>query len=630
MGGDGRPQPHGPVRAALGRGRPRPADRRADHGHESPLRRRAGEARWARREWRARRAPRAQPVPGTEGTTFVKRYDDGTGRAAPASLAEITDLRVEVGGRAIVDGVSLRVLPGRVTALVGASGSGKTTTGLALLGEFPQGARVSGDVHVAAAGLVGYVPQHPAAVLNPARRITALLTDIARTQVRHLPRGARRAASRERVLRALADAQLPDAEHLLRRYPHQLSGGQQQRVVLAQALVLGARVIVADEPTTGQDALTKSLIVEQLAAVAARGIAVVLLSHDLDVVRALADEVHVMRAGRVVESGPTGRVWEAPRHEWTHQLLRARTSFTETAVKAEGDSGVDAGVEAGVGADTAVDTFTGSQARGARAATAPVLRVRDLTARHRDGSRGAKVTVRAPDLVLHAGELLAVVGRSGSGKTTLARCLAGLHRDHDGDILLDGTPLPRSLRDRGRGQLAAVQYVFQDARAAFDEHRPVVRQVARTAVRLRGVDDRTAEAEALTTLTRLGLAPELVGRHPARLSGGELQRAALARALLARPRVLICDEITSGLDTVTRRGILDVLTGLLGDGEGTGPALVLITHDLDTAAVAHRIAVMDAGELVEQGPARQVLTAPQHAFTASLVSTTRWSARASH
>ncbi|MDX3128959.1 ATP-binding cassette domain-containing protein [Streptomyces europaeiscabiei] len=560
----------------------------------------------------------------------MKQYEDGTGRAAPASLAEITDLRVEVGGRAIVDGVSLRVLPGRVTALVGASGSGKTTTGLALLGEFPQDARVSGDVHVAAAGRVGYVPQHPAAVLNPARRITALLTDIARTQVRHLPRGARRAASREHVLRALSEAQLPDASHLLRRYPHQLSGGQQQRVVLAQALLLGARVIVADEPTTGQDALTKSLIAEQLAAVAARGIAVVLLSHDLDVVRALADEVHVMRAGRVVESGPTERVWEAPRHEWTRRLLRARTSFTEKAMNAEGNSGVDAWVDVGVEAATAVDTSTGFHDRGSRAATAPVLRVRDLTARHRDGSRGAKVTVRAPDLVLHAGELLAVVGRSGSGKTTLARCLAGLHRDHDGDILLDGTPLPRSLRDRGRGQLAAVQYVFQDARAAFDEHRPVVRQVARTAVRLRGVDDRTAEAEALTTLTGLGLAPELVGRHPARLSGGELQRAALARALLARPRVLICDEITSGLDAVTRRAILDVLMGLLGDGGGPGPALVLITHDLDTAAVAHRIAVMDAGELVEQGPARQILTAPQHAFTASLISTTRWSDRASH
>ncbi|MFE7836139.1 ABC transporter ATP-binding protein [Streptomyces sp. NPDC057474] len=613
MGGDGRPQPYGSVRAAVGRGRARSADRRADHGDQPHLRRRAGEAR------RARWAPRAQPVPGTEGTTFMKQYDDGTGQAAPAPLAEITDLRVEVGDRAIVDGVSLRVLSGKVTALVGASGSGKTTTGLALLGEFPAGARVTGGVRVAADGLVGYVPQHPAAVLNPARRSTALLTDIARTQIRHLPRGARRTAARERVLRALTDAQLPDAEPLLYRYPHQLSGGQQQRVVLAQALLLGARVIVADEPTTGQDALTKSLIVEQLAAVAARGIAVVLLSHDLDVVHALADEVHVMRAGRVVESGPTQRVWSAPRHGWTRQLLCAQPSFTEKAMEAE----------------VAANTDTESHDRGAPAAVAPVLRVRALAARHRDGSRGTTVVVQAPELTLHARELLAVVGRSGSGKTTLARCLAGLHRDHDGEILLDGTPLPRSLRDRSRGQLAAVQYVFQDARAAFDEHRPVLRQVARTAIRLRGADDRTAEAEALTTLTRLGLPPELVGRRPAQLSGGELQRAALARALLAHPRVLICDEITSGLDTVTRRGILDVLTALLvegegdsdsdsdsdsdGTGRGTGPALVLITHDLDTAAVAHRIAVMDAGHVIEQGPTRHILTAPQHPFTASLM-----------
>ncbi|ULR48773.1 ABC transporter ATP-binding protein [Streptomyces deccanensis] len=541
----------------------------------------------------------------------MTRYDDGSGTTAPAApLAELTDLQVEVGGRAIVDGVSLRVLPGRVTALVGASGSGKTTTGLALLGEFPVGARVTGAVRSAAegrggvGGLVGYVPQHPASVLNPARRIGALLTDIARPRVRHLPRGRRRAAARAQVLRALADARLPDAEALLRRHPHQLSGGQQQRVVLAQALLLGAEVVVADEPTTGQDALTKSLVVEQLATIAARGIAVVLLSHDLDVVRSLADEVHVMRAGRVVESGPTQQVWSAPRHAWTRQLLSAQASFTDRGTTDEPDG-------------TAA-------ARGDR----PVLRVRGLVARHRDGSRSAAVTVRAPELDLQAGQLLAVVGRSGSGKTTLARCLAGLHRDHDGEVLLDGTPLPRSLRHRARGQLAAVQYVFQDARAAFDEHRPVLRQVARTAVRLRGVDAGTAETEALATLGRLGLLPELAHRRPGRLSGGELQRAALARALLAHPRVLICDEITSGLDTVSRRGILDVLTGLLDAGPDTGtapaaPALVLITHDLDTASVAHRIAVMDAGEIVEQGPARQLLTTPEHPFTASLVATDR-------
>ncbi|GAA3291702.1 hypothetical protein GCM10020295_09180 [Streptomyces cinereospinus] len=196
-----------------------------------------------------------------------------------------------------------------MTALVGASGSGKTTTGLALLGQYPPGARVTGAVRAPAA--VGHVPQHPATVLNPARRVSALLDDIARRRVRELPRRERRAAARAHVLRALADAQLPDGAALLGRFPHQLSGGQQQRVVLAQALLLGARVVVADEPTTGQDPLTKSRIVDELKAVAARGIAVVLLSHDLDVVRALADDVLVLRAGRVVESGPPERLWHA-------------------------------------------------------------------------------------------------------------------------------------------------------------------------------------------------------------------------------------------------------------------------------------------------------------------------------
>ncbi|SDD50196.1 peptide/nickel transport system ATP-binding protein [Streptomyces prasinopilosus] len=517
--------------------------------------------------------------------------------AAAGPVAEIRDLRVEVGGRAIVDGVSLRVSPGTVTALVGASGSGKTTTGLALLGEYPAGARVTGDVRVGGAGrvtgdaragacgLVGYIPQHPATVLNPARRVSALLTDLARAQVSHLPRGRRRAEARARVLRALEEAQLADGEALVRRYPHQLSGGQQQRVVLAQALLLGARVIVADEPTTGQDALTRSRVVERFAAVAGRGVAVVLLCHDLDVVRALADEVVVLRAGRVVESGPARRILRSPRHEWTRELLGEQPRFPQP---------------------------DGSPRTGR-----PVLRVRGLTARHRDGARGTAVVLRVPALDLYGGECLAVVGRSGSGKTTLARCLAGLHRDRDGTVLLDGAPLPDSVRDRGRVQLAAVQYVFQDAHAAFDEHRSVLQQVARTAIRLRRTGTDTATREASALLARLGLPGDLVRRRPGRLSGGELQRAALARALLARPRVLVCDEITSGLDTLTRRHLLGLLTALVRDRGDL--SLVLITHDLDTAALAHRIAVLDAGEIVEQGPARRVLTAPSHPFTVSLM-----------
>ncbi|WP_432000769.1 ABC transporter ATP-binding protein [Streptomyces sioyaensis] len=495
--------------------------------------------------------------------------------------ARIQDLRVEVGGRALVDGVSLRLAPGRITALIGASGSGKTTTGRALLHEYPPGATVTGEVRVPDA-LVGYVPQDPATVLNPARPVAALLQDIARTQVRHLPRRARRPAVRERVLRALARARIPDGDTLLHRYPHQLSGGQQQRMVLAQALLTGAGTLVADEPTTGQDALTKQQIARQLAAVARQGIAVLLLSHDLEVVRSLADEVHVLRAGRIVESGPPEQLWRSPRHSWTRALL-TRTEPAGTA---------------GTAVPPPRDT---------------VLQMRGLTARH-----GTSPVLHVPELRLQPG-CSAVMGRSGSGKTTLARCLAGLHRTYDGQVLLDGAVLPRSLRDRTREQLAAVQYVFQDARAAFDAHRPVLDQVARSAVRLRCRPRPQATADAERTLRSLGLAGDLVRRTPAELSGGELQRAALARALLARPRVLICDEITSGLDTVTRRSLLTLLDGLLRADPDL--SLVLITHDRDTAALATDLAVLDAGRLVEQGPADRLRTAPRHALTAALLQT---------
>ena len=539
------------------------------------------------------------------------------------SVAEIRDLRVEVGGRALVDGVSLRVPPGKVVALVGASGSGKTTTGLALLGEYPAGARVSGEVR-RAPGAVGYVPQHPGAVLHPALRVGVLLRDIARAHGR----------DRDDLRQALADARLPEGEALLRRYPHQLSGGQQQRIVLAQALLPRPRVVVADEPTTGQDPETKRQIAERFAAVAARGIAVVLLSHDLDVVRALADEVLVMRAGRVVESGPAERLWRAPRHEWTRRLLDAEgvppadgVGRGVGGVLPVGGGGVGCGVGgvlpvggggAGCGVGGVLPVDGGGVGCGAEGVPPvegggmgcgvdgippadgdgigrPVLEVRDLTAVH-----GRTPVLCVPRLVLRAGECLAVVGRSGSGKTTLGRCLAGLHRHHDGTVLLDGVPLPRSLRHRDRERLAAVQYVFQDARAAVDEHRPVLDQVARTAVRLRGADAHAARAEALDTLARLGLTGDLPHRRPGALSGGELQRAALARALLARPRVLVCDEITSGLDTVTRRALLDLLAGLPADRPGL--SLVLITHDPQTARLAQRTVVVEAGHVTERAP----------------------------
>ncbi|MGP4095348.1 ATP-binding cassette domain-containing protein, partial [Nonomuraea sp. KM90] len=247
-------------------------------------------------------------------------------------IVRVSGLRAEVDGRALVDGVSFELAAGEVLALVGASGSGKTTTGLALLGEHAPGVRLSGEVR-RAPGTVAYVPQHPSSVLNPARRVGGVLREIARHQPagdvqrldipqdpagdvrarRRRPPWGRAGEAEERVREAARRARLP--VELLGRYPHQLSGGQQQRVVLAQALLLDPVLIVADEPTTGQDGLIRGEVIEEFRGLRTQGIALVLLSHDLAMVRALADRVAVMHGGRIVESGPAAAVLDAPRHD---------------------------------------------------------------------------------------------------------------------------------------------------------------------------------------------------------------------------------------------------------------------------------------------------------------------------
>ncbi|MFG6200263.1 ABC transporter ATP-binding protein [Nonomuraea sp. JJY05] len=496
-------------------------------------------------------------------------------------MLHVDDLTVAVPGRTLVDGVSFTLPAARTLALVGASGSGKTTTALALLGEHPPGARVAGRITVAGhpvtgrisggghpvtgpltgaghpvpgritgtgrriaavqpapPGTVGFIPQHPATVLNPVLRIGTVLRQIAARHGTAVPE-------------ALRKARLPGDRDFLRRFPHQLSGGQQQRLVLAHALLAGPSVIVADEPTTGQDVVTRAEVAAELSGL---GIAVVLLSHDLELVRELADQVVVLKDGRVVESGPA--VLDSPRTEYAKALVTARPREPEP-----------------------------------RAEPGALLEIEDL---------GTEI-LREVTLDVARGERLAVVGRSGSGKTTLARCVAGLRPWSSGAIRLAGRPLSRR---RDRTDLARVQYVFQNALASFDPHRAVVDQVARTAVRLRALPVRTAREEAAETLATLGLDQDTARRRPHALSGGELQRAALARALLARPDVLICDEITSGLDPVTQAEVLDLLTAL-------DVTLIVISHDLPLAArIADRVAVIHGGRLIEHGPAAQLLRRP--------------------
>ncbi|MFG3712812.1 ATP-binding cassette domain-containing protein [Micromonospora sp. NPDC047730] len=525
------------------------------------------------------------------------RRDRRSGPQAPGAdrrpppggpLLRVRRLTAAAGQRRLVDGVSFDLAAGEILAVVGASGSGKTTTGRALLGETTPGVRLTGGIALAGsavaagapppAGTVGYVPQQPAVALHPLRRVGAVLGEIAR---RHPP-GRTRRARRQAVADVLDRMALPTDRRFLRRFPHQLSGGQQQRLVIAHALLSRAVLLVADEPTTGQDALTRRDVARELTALARHGMAVVLLSHDLPLVRAVADRVLVLRHGTAVAQGPTAEVLTARDHH-------------------------DRQEEAPV-------PPTRGPATGREAP--PLLAVTGLVATHRHGGL-RRTVVRGVGATAAAGECLAVVGRSGSGKTTLARCVAGLHPPTGGRVALAGRRLDPHLDRRDRRDLAAVQYVFQDARASFDAYRPVLDQVARAARRLRDATDAEARRTALRLLDQVGLAEHTVAGTPDRLSGGELHRAALARALAGEPRVLICDEITAGLDGDARERILALLDDLRRRRD---LALVVISHDRDVVArLADRIVVLDGGRVVEQGPADALLGAARHPLTRALL-----------
>ncbi|MDG4831745.1 ATP-binding cassette domain-containing protein [Solwaraspora sp. WMMD1047] len=531
----------------------------------------------------------------TGGTTLgpAPRPTPAAAGDAPAPggpLLRVRDLTAATVDRTLVDGVSFDLTAGEILAVIGASGSGKTTTGRALLGEVTPGVTRTGTITVAGRsvtaatppkpGTVGYVPQQPAAALNPVRRIGSVLHEIAR---RRLPADGR-SARRRAVTAVLERVSLPADRRFLRRFPHQLSGGQQQRLVIAHALLARAVLLIADEPTTGQDALTRDDVARELTKLTRDGIAVVLLSHDLHLVRAVADQILVLDRGTAVEYGPAAEVLATPRHGQTRELLAAPPPRPPAAVRDDG----------------------------------PLLLVTGLSAAHRDGGRQRDV-VRDVDLAVAAGQCLAVVGRSGSGKTTLARCLAGLHAARTGQVSLAGQRLAAHLDRRQPHELAAIQYVFQDARASFDPHRPVLDQTAGPARRLRDAAPERARRAALELLELVGLTEPTVTQRPDRLSGGELHRAAMARALACEPRVLICDETTAGLDRVTQHGILTLLDDLRRSLRLT---VVVISHDRDVVAhLADQIVVLDNGAVVDRGPADALLTHPHHPLTRALLHT---------
>ncbi|GAB3299171.1 ABC transporter ATP-binding protein [Parasphingorhabdus pacifica] len=504
-------------------------------------------------------------------------------------------LGARAGEHVLLDGIDVDLTAGHVIAVVGRSGSGKTTLGSALQGESGSGVALTGSVELhgtellgrtdarrrrTRAGKISSLPQHPAAVLNPVRRVGKVLRELAKL------RYGSRTEQDSAVAEALRSAQLVPDGDLLRRFPHQLSGGQQQRVALAQALITRPEVVVLDEPTTGLDTTTKAETADMLADLVSAGTALVLLTHDLPLARRLAHEVLVLHDGRVVEHGPGTRPLHAPAHEHTRAVLAA-----EPRLETYSDDHSDL--------------------------PDVVLHTHQLGRTAKNGTR----LLGDIDLTARAGRCAVIVGRSGAGKTTLGRCLAGISRPHTGRIVLDGVELAATARERSREQRRRIQYVHQDARASFDPRRPVTEQVARTAELLLASTRAEARRDAAGMLAALGLRTEQTDRLPHELSGGQLQRAALARALLARPAVLICDEITSALDVVHQAELLDALAAMKTT---TDLSVVLISHDLAAvAALADEVHLLDDGHLVESASPGRLLAAPRSRAAATLVTAAR-------
>ncbi|TKA89471.1 ABC transporter ATP-binding protein [Guyparkeria sp. SB14A] len=523
-------------------------------------------------------------------------------RANESALLEIRDLDVRVGQTPIVRGVSLHLDRGERLALVGESGSGKTVTALSILRLFEAAdASTSGvirfededvlgmsmpQVRGLRGGRVGMIFQEPMTALNPLKTIGA---QIAEVLVRHL--GLRGEALRRRVGELLEQVRLPEPERVMRAMPHQLSGGQRQRAMIAMAIACNPSLVIADEPTTALDAGLRKTIMDLLVELQQRlGMSLLLITHDLPVVRRYADRVMVMRDGAIVEAGPTDAIFARPKDNYTQTLLEARQVApmigpirpdAAERLRCEG-LGVTVGKRRWFGPDTRSEILKGI------------------------------------DLALHAGQTLGVVGESGSGKTTLALSLLRLMDGADGAVWLAGRRVD-GMRERAfRPFRRDLQVVFQDPYGALSPRMNIAQIVGEGLdVHEAGLTRAERHRRIERVLDEVGLDPAVMSRYPHEFSGGQRQRIAIARALILKPKVLILDEPTSALDAAVQLQVLRLLRDLQAEHELT---YLLITHDLAVVrALAHRVVVMLDGAVIESGPTEQLLDAPEHDYTRQLI-----------
>ena len=513
-------------------------------------------------------------------------------------LLSMRDLVIEadIDGewKPIVKGLNMNLHKGEIIGLIGESGAGKSTFGLAGMGYTKPGCRiVSGSIRLEDEELVGasparlreirgnsvsYVAQSAAAAFNPAHR---LIEQFVEAPVQHGKMRSEDAAHRGRDLYRQLD--LPDPENIGNRFPHQVSGGQLQRAMTAMAMGCDPRLIVFDEPTTALDVTTQIEVLSTIKeAVRARGVAAIYITHDLAVVAQLADRIMVLRYGDLIEEGDARSLLENPQQEYTRRLLAVRSLREEK------------------GASKKEDT---------------VLEVSSVSARY---PRAEEVVLSDISVRVQKGKTVAVVGESGSGKSTLARVITGLLPPFQGDVRFCGEVLSPALANRGREQLRSIQMIYQMPDVALNPRQKIAEIIGRPLEFYLGVKGGEKDSAIKRLLEQIELPTDYADRYPAQLSGGEKQRICIARALAAEPDLIICDEVTSALDQLVAEGILELLQNLQNQ---LGVSYLFITHDLATVkAIADSIVVMYQGRVVEQGPKAEILSPPHEAYTELLLS----------
>jgi len=526
-------------------------------------------------------------------------------------LLEVDDLKISARRDddsllPIVKGVSFNVARGEVVALIGESGSGKTTIALSALGYTKPGLEFAGgevrleseDVITMEANQlralrgqrVAYLAQSAAATFNPALTIGEQVTE---SCVLHGILDQKQANERaETLYRAL---ELPDPDRLGKRYPHQVSGGQLQRLMAAMALCGKPDLLVLDEPTTALDVTTQIEVLKAFKSVIKQeGSAAIYVTHDLSVVAQIADHIVVLYAGEVQEHGSAEQVVNQPTHDYTRRLMRA----------------VRPPPAAGQGDETL----------GEHKRDVPALKVKDITAGYGRKRNGVpEITVlRDVNVSIERGHTVGVIGESGCGKSTLARVMAGLLPAAHGQVLLDGNDLQPALQKRDRSELQKIQFVFQMADTALNPRQRIDHILGRPLEFYLGLKGKEKRRRIMELLDMVELPQDFAGRYPEELSGGQKQRVNLARALAASPEVLLCDEVISALDSIVGANVIELLKRLR---KQTGVSFVFISHDLSTvASFADEIVVLYAGRVVEQGPVDQVLSPPYHPYTRLLIS----------